>query len=74
MDNFAGECMSNDLLTCRQVAVRLNLHPTTVYRLIRERELPAIKIGRSYRIPLAALERRLEVPQKPSKTTRGPVC
>ncbi len=54
--------MPKDLLTAQQVAVRLSIHPTTVYRLIKERELPAIKIGRSYRIPLDEILARLADP------------
>lgn len=58
--------MTDDLLTTREVASRLKLHEATIYRLIKRQELPAVKIGGCYRIPLEALERRLAVPEKPS--------
>ena len=57
--------MHDDFLTAHQVAVRLKLHEATIYRLIQRQELPAIKIGGSYRIPADALERRLSVPSNP---------
>lgn len=38
------------LLTPQEVARYLKLHLDTVYRLIRERRLSAVRIGRSYRL------------------------
>ena len=38
------------LLKVKQVAIKLNVHPNTIYSLIRTGELPSIKIGRSIRI------------------------
>ena len=37
--------MSDDLLTIEQVAEKLQLHPDTVRRYIRERKLPAVRIS-----------------------------
>jgi excisionase family DNA binding protein len=45
-----------DIMTPEQVAAYLQLHPETVYRLIRRRELAASRIGRAYRIPRADVE------------------
>ena len=39
-----------DLLTVAEVAERLRVSTMTVYRLIQREELPALRIGRSYRI------------------------
>jgi excisionase family DNA binding protein len=41
---------STRLLTPRQVAHYLNLNLDTVYRLIRDRRLSAVRIGRTYRL------------------------
>lgn len=49
--------MSQPLLTVEEVADRLGLHPRTVRRYIRDGELEAHKIGKSYRITASALER-----------------
>lgn len=39
-----------DLLTVAEVADELRVSTMTVYRLIQRDELPALRIGRSYRI------------------------
>lgn len=38
-------------LTPQQVAEFLQVEPQTIWRMIRRGELPAIKVGRVYRIP-----------------------
>jgi excisionase family DNA binding protein len=43
------------LLTPRQVQHLLQLSPSTVYRMMREEAIPSIRIGRSRRIPAAAI-------------------
>jgi excisionase family DNA binding protein len=50
------------------IAARLDLHRSQVYKLIKEGTLPHIRIGKSVRVPAAALEaylRRLE--QQPAE-------
>ncbi|WP_196257722.1 helix-turn-helix domain-containing protein [Pelagibacterium limicola] len=42
--------MSDNLFTVEQAAQRLNLHPKTVLRYIREGRLTATRLGKSYRI------------------------
>lgn len=41
-------------LKVREVATALRLSNMTIYRLVRDGKLPAIRVGRSYRIPEAA--------------------
>jgi excisionase family DNA binding protein len=48
--------MSEDLYTVEQFAERLQLHPKTVLRFIREGRLRAAKVGKSYRILHSDLE------------------
>lgn len=48
--------MSDILVTVEQAAERLNLHPKTVLRYIREGRLPATRVGKSYRIVRARLD------------------
>ena len=43
--------MLQDVMTPKQVAEFLRLDTETVYRLIRRKQLAAIRIGRTYRIP-----------------------
>ncbi|MFJ3302150.1 helix-turn-helix domain-containing protein [Streptomyces sp. NPDC086549] len=44
-----------ELLTVPQVMERLQLGSTTVYDLIRTRQLPSLTLGRARRIPAHAL-------------------
>lgn len=43
--------MPEDMLTPEQVAEWLQVHKGTVYRWIDEGKLPALQVGRVYRIP-----------------------
>lgn len=55
-----------ELLTAEEVARTLRVSTMTVYRLIRRGELPAFRVGRSYRVAPSALEAYLDrqvVPQ-----------
>jgi excisionase family DNA binding protein len=47
-------------LTTEQVLGYLNITPRTIYRLIRNGELPAIRIGRQWRFRRADLDRWVE--------------
>ena len=42
--------MSDHLLTAAEVAEQLRVSTMTVYRLIRRGELPAVRVGRNYRV------------------------
>lgn len=48
--------MSTTLFTVEQAAQRLNLHPKTVLRYIRDGQLPATRVGKSWRIARARLD------------------
>lgn len=48
--------MSQRLLTAAEVAEDLRVSTMTVYRLIRRGELPAVRVGRNYRVRLHDLE------------------
>jgi excisionase family DNA binding protein len=49
-----------DLITVRDAAELLGMHPASLYRLIRRGGFaPAVKIGRSVRVSVPRLERLL---------------
>jgi excisionase family DNA binding protein len=48
-----------EIMTPEQVAEYLQLNTDTVYRLIRQKQLAASQIGRSYRIPREDVEQFL---------------
>ena len=49
--------MPSDFLTTAEVARYLQVHPTTVYKLVRNRQIPAFKIGADYRFERDAIQR-----------------
>jgi excisionase family DNA binding protein len=52
----ASALLLRDLLTVEEAAERLKLAPKTVRKLCLSRRLTAIRVQRSWRIPLAALD------------------
>ena len=56
--------MTESLLKPSEVQQKLHISKSTLYRLIRSGQLPAVRIGGSYRIRMSELEEFL------SKTTR----
>jgi len=52
----ASALLLRDLLTVAEAAERLKLAPKTVRKLCLSRRLTAIRVQRSWRIPLAALD------------------
>ncbi|HTF51546.1 MAG TPA: helix-turn-helix domain-containing protein [Pseudonocardia sp.] len=54
-------------MTVSEVAELVRVSKMTIYRMIYKGELPAISVGKSYRIPVAAV-RRLTQSQGDSST------
>ena len=48
--------MDHELLTCEEAAAYLRLHPRTVGRLLTQRALPGVKVGRQWRLRRADLD------------------
>jgi excisionase family DNA binding protein len=48
--------MTGQLLTAEQLAERWQVAPAHVYRLTRQGDMPAVKLGRYYRYRLDAIE------------------
>ncbi len=55
--SFWGDGTS--LLTVAEVASAMRVSTMTVYRLIKSGELPAVRVGRSYRVRGSAVEQYL---------------
>ena len=49
--------MTEKILTLRQVAEYLKVHRSTVYQLIKCKELPAFKVCRDWRFELELIDR-----------------
>ncbi len=48
------------LLTVGEMARYLQISNATVYRMVRSRDIPCVRVGRSIRFQLDAVEARLE--------------
>lgn len=44
------------VLTLEEVARYLRVHPSTIYRLLKKKELPAFKVGSDWRFNLASID------------------
>jgi excisionase family DNA binding protein len=49
-------------LTVAEVAALMRVSKMTVYRLVHAGELPAVRFGRSYRVPQSAVTAAVERP------------
>jgi excisionase family DNA binding protein len=59
---MAGGLASARFLTVAEVAEMMRVSNMTVYRLVHSGELPAIRFGRSFRIPESAVEAVIQTP------------
>lgn len=64
--------MSEDLYTVDRAAERLQLHPKTVLRAIREGRLRATRVGKSYRILRSDLEAFAGIPERTATVAGDP--
>jgi excisionase family DNA binding protein len=44
------------VMTLKEVSGYLHVHPSTVYRLIKRREIPAFRIGSDWRFNIEAID------------------
>lgn len=47
------------ILTAKQLAEYLQVHPMTIYKLVQRRDLPAFKLGGDWRFTAEAVEQWL---------------
>ena len=64
-----GDLSDVRFLTVAEVADLMRVSAMTVYRMVQSGELPAVRFGRSYRIPESALAAAIELPN--SQTEQG---
>jgi excisionase family DNA binding protein len=57
------------ILTLENVAQYLRVHPSTIYRLLKKRQLPAFKVGRDWRFNLESIDRW----RADAERSRGPL-
>jgi excisionase family DNA binding protein len=59
--------MEHELLTVKEVAATLRLSRSATYQLLARSDLPRLRIGRTFRIPRAALEAWLRLQLEPGE-------
>ncbi len=53
--------MDNPVMTVRELADYLRVHPATIYRLLKQKRIPAFKVGSDWRFDRESIDRwRLE--------------
>ena len=57
MDSYETKADRARILTLENVAQYLRVHPSTIYRLLKKRQLPAFKVGRDWRFNLESIDR-----------------
>jgi excisionase family DNA binding protein len=45
------------VMTLEEVASYLRVHPSTIYRLLKKKQLPAFKVGSDWRFNLESIDR-----------------
>jgi excisionase family DNA binding protein len=62
-----------EILTITELSVHLRVHPTTIYRLLREGRIPGFRVGSAWRFSRSAIERwehSQHLPVEDGSTTR----
>ena len=65
-----GDLSDVRFLTVAEVADMMRVSNMTVYRMVESGKLPAVRFGRSYRIPESALAAAIELPETRSADGR----
>jgi excisionase family DNA binding protein len=48
---------NNDILTISELSRHLRVHPTTIYRLLRQGRIPGFRVGSAWRFNRTAIEK-----------------
>ncbi len=60
-----------EIMTPREAAEYLSVHVRTIYRLVKNGEIPGRKIGGSWRFKKDALDEWLSIREAPSSNGKG---
>lgn len=63
----------DEIYTIQELSDRLRVHPTTIYRLLRQGRLPAFRVGSNWRFSRAAIEQweNSQAAEIPAPIARG---
>ncbi len=54
---YRGHAAATDVLTVREVANYLHVSHSTIYRLLKQKEIPAFRVGADWRFSVEEIER-----------------
>jgi excisionase family DNA binding protein len=57
MHNVSLKDEQPSILTLENIADYLRVHPSTIYRMLKKRQLPAFKVGRDWRFYRESIDR-----------------
>jgi excisionase family DNA binding protein len=62
-----------EIFTIKELSEHLRVHPTTIYRLLRQGRLPGFRVGSNWRFNRATIEEweKLQALEPPVPTGRG---
>jgi excisionase family DNA binding protein len=60
------------VLTVREVAEYLRVHPTTIYRLMRAKQIPAFRVGSEWRFNVEVIDEWCRGEEQGAASTLGP--
>jgi excisionase family DNA binding protein len=62
-----------EIFTIKELSEHLRVHPTTIYRLLRQGRLPGFRVGSNWRFNRAAIEQweKLQSLEPPAPAGRG---
>ena len=55
MDRF--DEMRSRVLTVQEVSTYLRVHPSTIYRMLKKNQLPAVRVGSDWRFTVEAIDK-----------------
>jgi len=64
--------MPDNILTVAEVAEYLRVHPSTIYKLLKARKIPAFKIGSDYRFNRERIDEWRAAQEKSSRYGQPP--
>jgi excisionase family DNA binding protein len=59
------------VMTLEEVAEYLRVHPSTIYRLLKKKQLPAFKVGSDWRFNLESIDKWRAEAEQGRSTTSG---
>lgn len=71
------DVMKSRVLTVQEVSDYLRVHPSTIYRMLKKKEIPAFRVGSDWRFTIDAIDRWREqaemasVGQPPSSSDKN---